>query len=151
MRGSLRLRVAISYSVLLILTIGMLSAYLWTFVRNSYLYNLRNNLLAETRLVAAEVSQGQNSSPSNAILEALVGRYKLEMNARVTFILPSGAVVGDLDQDPPLLDNYLSRPEVQQAMNGSETTITRFSQTLNDELLYSAVPITENGQVIGVA
>jgi len=151
MRVSLRLRVAISYSVLLILTIGSLSAYLWTFVRNSYLDNLRNNLLAETRLVAAEVSQGQNSSPSNAILEALVGRYKLEMNARVTFILPSGAVVGDLDQDPPLLDNYLSRPEVQQAMNGSETTITRFSQTLNEELLYSAVPIKVDGQVIGVA
>src|SRR5450756_3030664 len=86
MRLSLRLRFAISYSVLLILTIGGLSAYLWTFVRNSHLDNLRNYLLAETRLVAAEVSQEQNPSPPNAILEALVGRFKLEMNARVIFI-----------------------------------------------------------------
>ena len=151
MRLSLRLRVAISYSVLLILTIGGLSAYLWTFVRNSQLDNLRNYLLAETRLVAAEVSQEQNPSPPNAILEALVGRFKLEMNARVIFILPSGVVVGDSDQDPGLLDNHLSRPEVQQALNGSENTITRFSQTLNQELLYSAVPIKVDGQVIGVA
>ena len=151
MRLSLRLRVAISYSVLLILTIGGLSAYLWTFVRNSHLDNLRNYLLAETRLVAAEVSQEQNPSPPNAILEALVGRFKLEMNARVIFILPSGVVVGDSDQDPGLLDNHLSRPEVQQALNGSENTITRFSQTLNQELLYSAVPIKVDGQVIGVA
>jgi two-component system phosphate regulon sensor histidine kinase PhoR len=151
MQLSLRLRVAISYSVLLILTIGGLSAYLWTFVRNSHLDNLRNYLLAETRLVAAEVSQEQNPSPPNAILEALVGRFKLEMNARVIFILPSGVVVGDSDQDPGLLDNQLSRPEVQQALNGSENTITRFSQTLNQELLYSAVPIKVDGQVIGVA
>ena len=151
MRLSLRLRVAISYSVLLILTIGGLSAYLWTFVRNSHLDNLRNYLLAETRLVAAEVSQEQNPSPPNAILEALVGRFKLEMNARVIFILPSGVVVGDSDQDHGLLDNHLSRPEVQQALNGSENTITRFSQTLNQELLYSAVPIKVDGQVIGVA
>ncbi len=150
MRLSLRLRVAISYSVLLILVIGGLSAYLWTYVRNSYLDGMRSQLLAETHVIAADISGLQKSSLSPSELQSLADRYKKELNARVTFILPSGLIAGDSDPGPATLDN-LSWPEVQQAMGGVDSATIRFSQTLNQDLLYAAVPISNNGQVIGVA
>jgi two-component system phosphate regulon sensor histidine kinase PhoR len=151
MRLSLRLRVALSYSVLLILVIGGLSAYLWIYARNSYLDGLRNNLRAETHIVADELSQAQNSVPSAAELQALAERYKKELNARVTFILPSGVIAGDSDPDLSSPVNPLSQPEIQRALNGSENMVVRFNESLNQDILYSAAPVTLNGKVIAAA
>jgi two-component system phosphate regulon sensor histidine kinase PhoR len=151
MRLSLRLRIALSYSALLILVIGGLSAYVWIYVRNSYLDGLRSNSLAETRVIAAEVTQEKNPTPSLEVLQALADRFKSELNSSVTFILKSGIIAGDSNQGSVLLDNYLSRSEIQQALNGNENTVISFSQTLNQNILYSAVPIFLNGKVIGVA
>ena len=45
--------------------------------------------------------------------------------------------------------NYFSRPEIAKALSGVISTGTRFSTTLNQELLFVAVPIFFSNDVIG--
>ena len=71
-------------------------------------------------------------------------------NKRVTIILPSGEVIGDSEYDVNEMDNHLYRPEVQEALSGSPSDIIRFSNTLQKEFLYIAIPIMNNGQLVGV-
>lgn len=48
------------------------------------------------------------------------------------------------------MDNHLDRPEVQQALASGQGNTIRFSQTIDYEMMYSALPVKNGGQVVGV-
>lgn len=153
MRLSLRWRVAFSYAALLILVLGGLSVYLWSFVRTSYLNQLGMYLLAETRLVAQETGTKMANSPLQGGDAALAGSAKSlanQLNAQVTFISPAGVLAADSTQDSTSPINLLDQPEIQAAISGKENTNIRFNANLNQDLLFAAAPIKANGQILGV-
>ena len=49
------------------------------------------------------------------------------------------------------MDNHLTRPEVRQALATGVGTNTRRSDTVDQLMLYTAVPVQANGQTIGIA
>ena len=59
---------------------------------------------------------------------------------RVTIINDEGIVLGDSEVDPSTLDNHSSRPEVYAALHGQIGVDIRYSDTLNMNMLYVAVP-----------
>jgi two-component system phosphate regulon sensor histidine kinase PhoR len=69
----------------------------------------------------------------------------------VTFIDPTGVVLGESDEDRTTMDNHASRPEVAAALAGNEGSAIRVSATVQRDLLYVAVPVRDAGQIIGVA
>jgi len=149
MRLTLRLRAAISYAALLILVIGGLSIYLWSFVRQAYLDTLQNYLLAEARVLAQEASQSMDSTAPEGDLQALAQRYNSNLHTSVTFVLTSGSITGDSGISASDYDNNPTQPEFKQALSGSESALTRTNQTLGQELVYAAVPIRSAGQIVG--
>ena len=46
---------------------------------------------------------------------------------------------------------YASRPEIRTALGGGRAQGERHSDTLGEDLLYTAVPVTNNGRVVGAA
>jgi two-component system phosphate regulon sensor histidine kinase PhoR len=48
------------------------------------------------------------------------------------------------------MDNHLNRPEVQAAFEQTSGMSIRFSQTLGVRMLYVALPITDNQQILGI-
>jgi two-component system phosphate regulon sensor histidine kinase PhoR len=48
------------------------------------------------------------------------------------------------------MENHRDRPEVQAAIAGGTGTATRFSETLKEDMMYVAVPLTLGSQVVGV-
>jgi two-component system phosphate regulon sensor histidine kinase PhoR len=48
------------------------------------------------------------------------------------------------------MDNHARRPEVQAALAGETQREDRFSSTLGEQLVYVAVPMVREGQVVGV-
>ncbi len=148
---SLRWRVAISYGGLFVVAMAALSFFLSFYIRDSYLANLRGHLLAETRIVSNEAERLSTASSSPTSWRDLANRYAGLLNARLTFILPDGTVAGESSQPPDTLDNHGNRPEIIQALAGQESTQVRHSDTLNIDLLYSAVPIRSGNQIIGAA
>ena len=149
--GSLRWRVAFSYVSLVVLAMVGLNVFLSWYVRETFLSNLRTHLLVETRIVASEAERLWQASSTVLPWGDLANRYAALLNTRVTMILPDGVVVGESSQPADLLESHLGRPEVDHALKGEENIQMRFSTTLGQEMLYSAVPIGYDTQIIGVA
>lgn len=69
---------------------------------------------------------------------------------RLTVILPSGIVVGDSEENPHSMDNHNDRPEVIKALSGKTGTSVRFSSTLNQNMMYVAIPVFQGNEVLAV-
>ncbi len=69
---------------------------------------------------------------------------------RITVILPSGKVVGDSEEAPESMDNHADRFEVAEALLGNVGTSTRYSSTLRQDMMYLAIPLEKNNEVIAV-
>lgn len=76
--------------------------------------------------------------------------YRDAGGSRVVIVNAEGtAVVISDDDQADLGTSYMNRPEIVEALSGSISTGHRFSSTLNQELLYVAVPILSGTEVLG--
>ena len=83
-------------------------------------------------------------------LDSLIKDLGKNIHTRITIINPEGIVLADSEKDPLLMENHLTRPEVMQASYGKVGTSLRYSTTLKEELLYVAIPVRENGEMLAV-
>lgn len=107
------------------------------------------DLRARARIVAREMAcltRGMAPAEIDRICKD-AGR---DAQTRITVILPDGKVVGDSDENPGAMHNHGDREEFRQAMLGKFYETNHYSVTLKREMLYSAVPVRENGEIVGV-
>lgn len=71
-------------------------------------------------------------------------------NTRITVILPTGRVIGDSDETPAQMDNHANRPEIAGALEGGIGISTRYSRTLDKNMMYVAVPVRFDNHIAGV-
>lgn len=67
-----------------------------------------------------------------------------ESETRITVISEDGTVIADSNEDPGKMDNHHSRPEINDALAGIPGTSLRFSNTLGERMLYSAIRLNYN-------
>lgn len=148
--GNIRWRIAAVFAILVLACIGGLSAYLFDFVSDDYLDNLRTQLAEQARLVA-DASLPYFESGQVGDIDALTKDLGNQVDARITIIDRGGRVLGDSDKDPLVMENHASRPEVAAALAGGEGSSIRHSATLGYDMMYVAVPLVSNSSVVGVA
>jgi len=85
------------------------------------------------------------------VLDPLAHRLAESAGIRVTFIDPTGVVLGESDENRLTMENHATRPEVAAALAGNDGSATRVSATVQRDLLYVAVPVRDGGQIVGVA
>lgn len=108
----------------------------------------QKELEIRARVTAAAVEQHMKSAERSWV-DAYCKKFGSLAATRLTVILPDGRVVGDTSEDPGRMENHADRPEIAAALGGVVGMATRFSQTLQQKLMYVAVPVTENGRIIG--
>ncbi|MCF8062242.1 MAG: HAMP domain-containing protein [Deltaproteobacteria bacterium] len=69
---------------------------------------------------------------------------------RVTVILPSGRVVGDTHEDPAAMDNHADRMEISRAVRKGVGVSTRYSRTLDQEMMYVGLALEHDSGLLGV-
>ena len=148
---TLQWRITLAFTALIILTLGVASFYLVTFVRSSYLINLETRLEHEARLVAEASARYFSDQADTSALQAAVERMSANIAARVTFIASDGSVLADSGEDPAGMANQAVQPEVARALNAGVGISTRRSGTAGEELIYVAVPVIAGESVQGVA
>jgi len=139
------------YPPFLVITLIALLAVTWVFSRTLnefYAQETRRELEARGRLVVPQVVGLLHSSQAT-YLDALSKELGKQADTRLTLILPSGQVVGDSEEDPRRMDNHADRPEVSMALQGRLGAATRFSHTLQQNMMYVALPVSEDDQVVG--
>jgi len=139
------------YPPFLVIILIALVTLTWFFSRtldDFYREEKRRGLEAQGQLV---VNQARDALVSGNIsaLESLSLALGKQSGTRLTIILPDGRVVGDSEEDPAKMDNHASRPEIRVALEGRSGAATRYSTTLQQEMMYVALPVRSNDQIIG--
>ncbi len=69
---------------------------------------------------------------------------------RITVIAGDGTVLADSNEQPSEMDNHGKRPEILTALNGAIGSSLRLSKTLDENMLYVALPLHEENTGSGV-
>ncbi len=70
-------------------------------------------------------------------------------DTRITFIGVDGQVFGDSEHNPRTMDSHTEREEIVEARQYGIGYSTRFSNTINRNMLYVAVPVQKGSETIG--
>lgn len=147
---SIRWRIAISFGALLLVVMLMLGVYLSNYVRDLHLENLESDMVSQVG-VYSDVLAMQWEELEGDEIDQYALAWAQNTDSRVTIVAADGTVLGESDQDRERMENHLDRPEIQQALAEGLGSSRRFSTTLASELLYVAVPVSVDGQIVAYA
>ena len=116
---------------------------------DNYLEQTRSELLIRVLLLEERVLE-LLAADDAAGIQDLCLREGAKTGTRLSVILPTGLVVADSENDPREMDNHAARPEVAGALVEGEGDATRFSQTLQHEMMYVAKALGEREQPLVV-
>ncbi|HES60062.1 MAG: PAS domain-containing protein [Calditrichaceae bacterium] len=140
------------YLTFLVITFISLSTITWfaqNLARDFYLKETSRNLQDSAVLlndqVLAALSDGQTD-----LLNTHIIRCDSLTKMRFTVILTNGKVVADSRENPNRMDNHAGRPEVKDAVAGRAGSSKRFSYTVEENLMYVAVPVKQDDKIIAV-
>jgi len=69
--------------------------------------------------------------------------------SRLTAIDSNGLVIADSQETPKNMDNHNFRPEIIEARTHGFSTVSRFSQTLQQEMVYRAQSVKDGKTILG--
>lgn len=138
-----------TYLVVIVLALAALTWFDAQTLRSSYYRQTAGSLEARAVLLEQQV-RGRLDPAAGPALQALCRELGTRTGTRFTLILPDGKVLGDSRENPARMENHAGRPEVRGALAGHPATATRFSRTLLRDMMYVAVPVTEQGRITGV-
>lgn len=123
--------------------------YLAKFATDSYIETLKINTTNDAFLLSESLSPLLVEGIDSYNLVYRAKKWSDLLQKRVTIIASNGVVIGESHEDLNIMDNHLYRPEVQLAITGGQGSSIRFSQTLEQRMLYVAVPIVDKDSIIG--
>lgn len=146
-------RLLFGYLSIIVLAMGLVIWYGGAAIKDFYETSLYNRLKLISRVFATEMVDDLNQEDYDTIQRVCQKLSKLkDEHLRMTVILPGGRVVGDSWKLSK--ENHANRPEIQKAMRGEVGVGIRTSATVQQSLMYVAVPVYQkgqrNGQPIGV-
>ena len=134
----------LSYLLIAFVSLLAVTWYASTSMRHFFLEQVEADLEARARLFENQILERLDPLDPEGI-DRLCKNMGRSAATRVTVILPSGKVVGDSDEDPGKMDNHMDRPEIVKALNRGRGTSTRYSATLEQNMMYVALPLKKDG------
>ena len=136
----------------LLITLISLVAVTWfasSSIRHFFLEQTAANLLTRARLFENQMSQFLGPFETS-VVDAICKEIGVSSATRITVILPSGVVIGDSNENPAVMDNHASRPEVITARKGDVGKSIRFSMTLQKRMMYVAIPLKNKKKIVAI-
>jgi two-component system, OmpR family, sensor kinase len=144
---SLRLRLVAAVGYILLLIIVALEVPLALNLARRVDAEVRNDAASQAFVVAAGASGRMDRDDALQDLARAAGN---DLGARVIVVNRRAALRADSAGTDLIGTSYASRPEIRAALAGSRSQGERHSDELNEDLLYTAVPVTdETGRTVG--
>jgi two-component system phosphate regulon sensor histidine kinase PhoR len=143
-------RLIIIFIFIQLLIIGLSFYYFSSNHREFYLEQEKISLEHYSQLMLNNLKTEEilNSSQS---LQSKSAEWSDDSETRITIIAADGQVLADSHYDISEMDNHRNRPEVVEAIrSGSSGTAIRYSNTIGEEMLYYAVTVRDQGELIGI-
>lgn len=149
-RWGIRSRLLVSFLLLGIITLSLLGGYiLWYFYQHN-LESLTSNLLTHAQVTEQFLLHSMHTPEGKASLDPEVKELAAKNNLRITIVDTAGTVLADSWENPEVMENHLARPEISDAIRQGTGTSIRYSTTLHQNQLYAAIPIRQQGELLGV-
>lgn len=129
-----------SYLILILLTIAVLDFFLMPRINQLMTVSIEDEMFGIARMMTMTPREQ---------LTGKVHELSKQLNVRITLIDAAGTVVSESNTDQNKMDNHLTRPEIIQAKNEGQGKASRFSTTLQESMLYVAVPIKDRQGIKG--
>jgi two-component system, OmpR family, phosphate regulon sensor histidine kinase PhoR len=134
------LKIFYSYLIVILLVIAVLDFFLTPKIRDIVTKSIEDEMSGIARVITV--------MPLENITRSIPEIAK-QSKMRVTLVDQSGRVISDSQADTGKMDDHLNRPEIEQARTVGYGKATRFSVTLQQSMLYIALPIKENEIIKG--
>lgn len=143
---NIRMKLFSTYAALILLTVALLGSGFTWYAREFYLDTVRNRLAEEARITGELIkpllaTNGDNRS-AHAALDAYLAELASFSSTRITIVDADGSVLADSDEESINMDNHLTRPEIKSVTQEQPGSAIRYSNTVNEDMLYVAVPYT---------
>jgi len=149
---SLHWRIALAYTALIFVSLGVVSLYLVSFVRDTYVSNLHDSLDRQARLVSDRSSALlTNADRNDAELQSRISSLGQILDARVSVIDADGRIAADSLQPPSGFPSQAGRGEVRAILSRSLSSSVGVGSPLDasfdGEMAYAIVPVTSGEDV----
>jgi two-component system phosphate regulon sensor histidine kinase PhoR len=141
------LKLYAGFAIVILISVSILGLMVQRQIEEASLRDIRNNLTHEAHILQ-QTFAFQSEIPL-AQLQHQVATISGSIATRITLVDNSGNVLADSEFNPQQMDNHLSRPEIQQAKVKGIGESRRFSNTLNTNMLYIAVPSLNTTNQLG--
>lgn len=131
-------KIFIGYAALIVVVSGAFLYFSIDSIRTEHINTLREGL----KNLAVSVNETATNSES---LDAIAASSE----RRITVVDTAGTVAYDSESDPLSMENHKDRPEITAALSGGIGSSIRLSHTLNEDLLYVAIPMKRDGKIAG--
>ncbi len=146
---SLFSRLTLTFIILIAIFSCLISLFSYYSINYHYLTTLTNHLTDNASIVRTVVAPLIKNGDIEKI-DNIVDNLAKNLNMRITVVDISGKVYGDSLRDPQEMENHGNRVEIKDAINKGFGKGIRFSTTVEESMLYVAVPIKERGKTLGV-
>ena len=138
-------------SYLLITMISLLAVtwYASYSLRRFFFEQTESDLEARAYLIEQQISKFLTPLDQTAI-DLFCKKAGKAATTRITVILPSGKVIADSMENPDSMDNHRDRPEIREAVAGKVGISTRYSHTLNRNMMYVGIPLYRKNRLFVV-
>lgn len=127
----------------------LLAWYTTNSFRNFFITNTVEGLTERAYQIGSHMEGYIGTADSHAI-DSLCKVLAKGVPTRFTVMALDGTVLGDSEKDPDSMENHGSRMEIITALSGKTGISERFSHTLNETMIYVAVPIYHSGFRSGI-
>jgi len=138
------------YFLVTLASVIVVSLYALGAQREFYYRQVESDLETRARLVERLLADRRLSADNTADLESELKSLGQSSDTRITVILPSGKVIADSERNPSTMENHRNRPEIRKAFTGRTGVSRRLSPTLGITMIYVAIPLREQGSIVGV-
>ena len=134
MQGRLLWKLELTYVVVLLAVLVSVDFYTGRILRQQALDEANQRLASLHTLAASHFPTDANTFQTWATEAARSG-------ARVTIVARDGRVLADSSENPQVMENHGSRPEIVAAWNAGEGRAVRHSNTVHRDMMYWARPL----------
>ena len=148
-KQGIRNRLIASFLILIVLTLSVLGSYILWFFHNYNVERLSENLRGDATITGQLLHPYMNGPMEKTTLDTVIKELATKVDLRITVIDTAGIVLADSWENPALMEIHLARPEVAAALAGKTGQTTRYSSTLAENMLYIAIPMKHDTEIVG--
>ena len=137
------------YLLIIVIALFAITWYLSYLLTDFYHNQVAEGLQARANLIKDQFLQKLEVGDFKG-MDVMCKELGASSSTRITIILPDGKVVADSDENPADMENHSNRPEFKNAFEKGIGKSIRFSKTLDQSMVYLALPIREKGKVLAV-